>query len=139
MTRLLDMGIEGFLVSSSIIGVLAQRLVRLICPSCKEPYNPSQELIDRVEFPEAADVTTYYGTGCEECRYTGYKGRTGIFELMVVSDDIRQLVLEKASVDAIRQQAISEGMQVLRESGWQKVKQGLTTIEEVLRVTQEEI
>jgi general secretion pathway protein E len=140
MTRLLDMGIEGFLVSSSIIGVLAQRLVRLICPSCKEPYNPSQELIDKVEFPEAAaDITTYYGTGCEECRYTGYKGRTGIFELMVVSDDIRQLVLEKASVDAIRQQAISEGMQVLRESGWQKVKQGLTTIEEVLRVTQEEI
>jgi general secretion pathway protein E len=137
VTRLLDMGIEGFLVSSSIIGVLAQRLVRLICNSCKVPFLPPQELIDKIEWLET-DVTTYHGSGCEECRNTGYKGRTGIFELMIMSEEMRQLVLEKASADIIRQKAISQGMQVLRECGWHKIKQGLTTIEEVLRVTQEE-
>lgn len=138
VTRLLDMGIEGFLVSSSIIGVLAQRLVRLICPKCKEPFIPPQDFIEKVEFPET-DITTYHGAGCEECRYTGYKGRTGIFELMIMGEDIRHLVLQKASADIIRQKAVSQGMQVLRECGWQKIRQGLTTIEEVLRVTQEEM
>jgi general secretion pathway protein E len=138
VTRLLDMGIEGFLVSSSLIGVLAQRLVRVICPTCKEPFNPPQKLVEKVEFP-LSDVTTYHGIGCEECRYTGYRGRTGIFELMIMDDEIRRLVLEKASVDVIRQRAVAQGMQVLRECGWQKVRQGITTIEEVLRVTQEEI
>jgi len=138
VTRLLDMGIEGFLVSSSIIGVLAQRLVRLICPACKEPFVPAQEFIEKINLP-AAYTTTYHGAGCEECRYTGYKGRTGIFELMIMSEEVRQLVLEKASADIIRQKAVSQGMQVLRECGWQKIKQGLTTIEEVLRVTQEEM
>jgi general secretion pathway protein E len=137
-TRLLDMGIESFLVSSSIIGVLAQRLVRLICPACKEPFTLPPEFIDRIEL-SGNDITTYHGAGCEECRHTGYKGRTGIFELMIMSEEIRQLVLEKASADIIRQKAVSQGMQVLRECGWQKVRQGLTTIEEVLRVTQEEI
>ncbi len=137
VTRLLDMGIEGFLVSSSTIGVLAQRLVRLICNSCKTPFVPPQELIDKIEWLET-DVTTYHGSGCDECRNTGYRGRTGIFELMIMSEEIRQLVLEKVSADRIRQTAISQGMQVLRECGWQKIKQGLTTVEEVLRVTQEE-
>jgi type II secretory ATPase GspE/PulE/Tfp pilus assembly ATPase PilB-like protein len=138
VTRLLDMGIEGFLVSSSIIGVLAQRLVRLICPRCKKPFIPPQDFIEKVEFP-VTDITTYHGTGCEECRYTGYKGRTGIFELMIMGEEMRQLVLEKASADIIRQKSVSQGMQVLRECGWQKIRQGLTTIEEVLRVTQEEM
>ena len=136
VTRLLDMGIEGFLVSSSIIGVLAQRLVRLICSSCKAPFAPPQELIDKIELE--TNITTYHGAGCEECRHTGYKGRTGIFELMIMTEEMRQLVLEKASADIIRQKAISLGMQGLRENGWQKIKEGLTTVEEVLRVTQEE-
>jgi general secretion pathway protein E len=137
VTRLLDMGVEGFLVSSSLIGVLAQRLVRLICLACKAPFVPPQEILDKIEIPEAS-FTAFQGEGCEECRNTGYKGRTGIFELMIMNEEIRQLVLERGSADIIRQKAISQGMQVLRECGWQKVKQGLTTIEEVLRVTQEE-
>jgi general secretion pathway protein E len=138
ITRLLDMGIEGFLVSSSLIGILAQRLVRVICPACKEPYKPQQDVIDKMEFlPD--NFTTYYGAGCEECRNTGYRGRTGIFELMAIDGEIRRLVIERASSDIIRKKAVSKGMQVLRECGWEKVKQGVTTIEEVLRVSQEGI
>jgi type II secretory ATPase GspE/PulE/Tfp pilus assembly ATPase PilB-like protein len=132
------MGIENFLVSSSLIGVLAQRLVRVICPACKEPFTPQQEVIDTVEF-NISDIKTYHGAGCDQCRDSGYKGRTGIFELMLITEEIRQLVLEKASANIIRQKAISQGMQVLRECGWQKVNEGVTTIEEVLRVTQEAI
>jgi general secretion pathway protein E len=138
VTRLLDMGIEGFLVSSSLIGVLAQRLVRVICPVCKEPYKPQQDLVDKAEFlPE--NITTYHGAGCDECRYTGYRGRTGIFELMVIDGEIRRLIIERASSDIIRQKAVLKGMQVLRECGWERVRQGITTIEEVLRVSQEGI
>jgi len=139
VTRLLDMGIEGFLVSSSLIGVLAQRLVRVICPACKEPFTPQQKIIDKIDFSALNITTCYHGTGCEKCRDTGYRGRTGIFELMIMGEEIRQLILEKTSADIIRQKAVSRGMQVLRESGWQKVKQGITTVEEVLRVAQEEI
>lgn len=135
VTRLLDMGIEGFLVSSSLIGVLAQRLVRVICPKCKEPFKPEQKFFDKIEISE--DLTTYHGAGCDECRSTGYVGRTGIFELMSVDGEIRQLILDKVSSDVIRQRAVSKGMQILRDCGWQKVKEGVTTIEEVLRVSQE--
>jgi general secretion pathway protein E len=137
VTRLLDMGIEGFLVSSSLIGVLAQRLVRMICPKCKEPFKLQQEIIDRMEVEK--DIATYHGAGCDYCRNTGYRGRTGIFELMVVDGEIRRMILEKASSDVIRQKAVSGGMQVLRESGWDKVRQGITTVEEVIRVAQEGI
>jgi len=136
VTRLLDMGIEGFLVSSSLIGVLAQRLVRVICPVCKDVYTPPQDIIDKIDYlPD--NFTAYHGTGCEACRGTGYRGRTGIFELMVITSEIRKLILESASSDVIRQMAISRGMQVLRDNGWQKVREGVTTIEEVLRVSQE--
>jgi general secretion pathway protein E len=138
VTRLLDMGIEGFLVSSSLIGVLAQRLVRVICSVCKEPFTPQQDIIDKIEcLPD--NFTAYHGKGCEECRGTGYRGRTGIFELMAVDGEMRRLVLESSSSDIIRQKAVSKGMEVLRDSGWQKVKEGVTTIEEVLRVSQEGI
>ncbi len=136
VTRLLDMGIEGFLVSSSLIGVLAQRLVRVICPKCKEPFKPQQQIMEKVEFPEE-NITTYQGAGCEECRHTGYRGRTGIFELMVIDGEMRQLILNRVSSDIIRQKAVRKGMQVLRDCGWQKVREGITTIEEVLRVAQE--
>ena len=137
VTRLLDMGIEGFLVSSSLIGVLAQRLVRMICPVCKEPVKPQQELIDKLQLGENAE--TYHGRGCDECRNTGYRGRTGIFELMMVDADMRQMILEKVSSDVIRKKAVENKMEVLRDSGWEKVRQGITTIEEVLRVSQEGI
>jgi general secretion pathway protein E len=136
VTRLLDMGTEGFLVSSSLIGVLAQRLVRVICPVCKEPFTPNQKILEKVEVAFAS-TETYHGAGCEECRHTGYKSRTGIFELMIMNEDIKELVLGRASSDAIREMAVSGGMHLLRESGWQKVREGITTVEEVLRVTQE--
>ncbi|RJQ56915.1 MAG: type II secretion system protein GspE [Nitrospiraceae bacterium] len=136
VTRLLDMGIEGFLVSSSLIGVLAQRLVRVICPKCKEPFTPPPQLVEKIELQEGA-ITAYHGAGCEECRHTGYRGRTGVFELMTVDGEIRQLVLDRVSSDIIRQKAVRKGMQVLKECGWQKVKEGVTTVEEVLRVAQE--
>jgi type II secretion system protein E len=138
VTRLLDMGIEGFLVSSSLIGVLAQRLVRVICPKCKEPFKPEQGIMDRMGFTED-NITVYHGVGCEECRNTGYSGRTGIFELMIADSEMRRLILERASSDIIRKRAVSNGMQVLRDNGLDKVKQGITTIEEVLRVAQEGI
>lgn len=136
VTRLLDMGIESFLVSSSLIGVLAQRLVRIICYNCKEPLTSSEEMLEEIGVPKGTLI--YHGVGCEECRYTGYKGRTGIFELMILTEDIRRLILEKTSASIIKQKAMSQGMQTLRGNGWQKVREGITTIEEVLRVTQEE-
>ncbi|MBI4683146.1 MAG: type II secretion system ATPase GspE [Nitrospirae bacterium] len=136
VTRLLDMGIEGFLVSSSIMGVLAQRLVRVICLKCKAPHTPQQSIVDKIEsLPD--NFTAYRGTGCEECRGTGYRGRTGIFELMILDGEMRRLIIERANADIIRQKAVEKGMQVLRDSGWEKVKEGVTTIEEVLRVSQE--
>ena len=138
VTRLLDMGIEGFLVSSSLIGVLAQRLVRVICPECKEPFTPQQDILEKAGIlPE--NFTAYHGTGCEECRGTGYKGRTGIFELMIIDGELRRLILKRSSSDIIRQKSVAKGMQVLRDNGWEKVKQGVTTIEEVMRVSQEGI
>jgi general secretion pathway protein E len=138
VTRLLDMGIEGFLVSSSLIGVLAQRLVRVICPSCKEEYKPQQDIIDKGDLiPD--NITAFHGVGCNECRHTGYRGRTGIFELMVIDGETRRLILERASSDIIRQKVVEKGMTVLRDSGWQKVREGVTSIEEVLRVSQEGI
>lgn len=136
VTRLLDMGTEGFLVSSSLIGVLAQRLVRVICPVCKEPFTPNPKILEKVEVT-LAGTETFHGAGCEECRHTGYKSRTGIFELMIMNEDLKQLVMGRASSDAIREMAVSGGMHLLRESGWQKVREGITTVDEVLRVTQE--
>jgi general secretion pathway protein E len=137
VTRLLDMGIEGFLVSSSLIGVLAQRLVRMICPVCKEPFKPQHELVDKLHLKDNEE--TYHGKGCDECRHTGYRGRTGIFEFMVIDSELRQLILERSSADIIRKKAVANGMHVLRENGWEKVRQGITTVEEVLRVSQEGI
>lgn len=136
ITRLLDMGIEGFLVASSLVGVLAQRLVRVICPKCKKPL-PKQNQIKEKDMA-LGNITTYYGEGCDECRNIGYIGRTGIFELMPMSDELRQLVIKRSSTDVIRQKAIAQRMLPLRESGLQKIKDGTTTVEEVLRVTQAE-
>jgi general secretion pathway protein E len=138
ITRLLDMGIEAFLVSSSLIGVLAQRLVRVICTKCKDIFKPQQEMIDKIELL-SNNITTYYGKGCEACRHTGYQGRTGIFELMVVNEAIRRLIMERASSEVIRNKAVAGGMQILKNAGWQKVQEGVTTIEEVLRVAREGI
>ena len=138
-TRLIDMGIEPFLVASSVVAVLAQRLLRRICPDCKHPYRPSEEELSRLEIPPGSDATLYRGAGCAACSQTGYRGRTGIFELMVLDDEIRRLIGSKADSTAIKQAAIAKGMVTLKQEGAERVIQGHTTLEEVMRITQQEI
>jgi len=138
MTRLVDMGIEPFLVASSLEIVLAQRLVRLICTHCKEPFEPEDAHALHLEFGGQAPDVLYRGRGCRECLNTGYYGRTGIFEMMVVNEAIRTMILERAAADAIRRQAASQGMNSLREDGLRLVRSGRTTLAEVLRVTKDE-
>jgi len=138
LTRLVDMGIEPYLVTSSLEMVLAQRLVRLICEDCREPYEPEDLAAFRAQFGDDAPTTLYRGRGCRHCQGSGYRGRTGIFEMMLVSDAIRSLVLERAPATAIRRQGAAEGMRCLREDGWRLVRNGRTTLEEVLRVTKDE-
>ena len=142
MTRLLDMGIEPFLVSSSVIAVMAQRLVRRVCTACREPYQPSREETEELGItPQRLVGHTVYkpGSGCNQCKRTGYRGRTGIHELLVVDDEIRGLVMKNADAASIRRAATARGMNTLREDGADKVVDGITTIEEVLRVTQEDL
>jgi len=136
MTRLVDMGIEPFLIASSVIGVLAQRLVRVVCPKCKEQYTPPRDAIGRlgIEVDGDARVTFYRGRGCDYCRGTGYKGRVGVYELMIVNDRIRDLVLQKASAHVIREAAIEGGMKTLKDDAVAKILLGQTTLEECLRV-----
>jgi len=138
LTRMMDMGVEPFLISSSVIGVLAQRLVRTICKNCKEEYTPTEETLRDIGLAGESGIKFYRGKGCPKCMNTGYKGRIGIFELMLMDEDIRKLTIAKASHDEIRNHAISSGMISLKQDGIRKVKQGLTTVEEMLRVTQEE-
>jgi general secretion pathway protein E len=142
MTRLLDMGIEPFLVSSSVIAVMAQRLVRRVCSACREPYQPSREELEELSIaPQRLIGRTVYKSsqGCNQCKRTGYRGRTGIHELLVVDDEIRGLVMKSADAASIRRAATARGMNTLREDGADKVLDGITTIEEVLRVTQEDL
>jgi general secretion pathway protein E len=141
VTRLIDMGVEPFLVSSSVIAIMAQRLVRVICPKCKEEYVPPPETLlglglDPKTLP---NKTVCRGKGCDYCLGTGYRGRSGIFELLHIDDEIRQLVLDRISSNVIKKKAIEKGMLTLRGDGALKVAKGITTIEEVLRITQEEV
>ena len=135
-TRLMDMGIEPFLITSSLTGVLAQRLARTICAHCKESYTPPVEALHRLGLaPESGEEIVFYrGKGCDRCKGSGYKGRLGLFELMVITEPIRELVLKGVSSNEVRQQAISEGMKGLREDGILKVLDGATTVDELLRV-----
>jgi type II secretion system protein E len=141
VTRLLDMGVEPFLVSSSLECLIAQRLVRLICPKCKTAVKAGEEFLAQmrkdIDFDmKAAQI--YEGKGCQECRFTGYRGRTGIHEIILVSEKIRELILSRSSSQQIKRQAIAEGMRTLRQDGLRKVLAGLTTFSEVVRVTQQE-
>jgi general secretion pathway protein E/type IV pilus assembly protein PilB len=138
LTRLVDMGIEPYLVASSLEAVLAQRLVRLICPNCKQSLVPEDMKSLAAEFGGHPPEVLYCGRGCRECQGTGYHGRTGIFETMLVTGDIRAMILERASAGEIRKAAARDGMQSLREDGWRLVRAGRTTLEEVLRVTKDE-
>jgi type II secretory ATPase GspE/PulE/Tfp pilus assembly ATPase PilB-like protein len=139
LTRLVDMGIEPYLVASSLEAVIAQRLVRLICPGCREPY-PRHELPPlHHRFEESLPNELYHGRGCRQCQGTGYMGRRGIFEFMRITEDIHTLILEGASAGRIRRTAIEEGMTTLRDDAFRYVREGHTTIEEVMRVTKENV
>ncbi|MCM8798534.1 MAG: Flp pilus assembly complex ATPase component TadA, partial [Candidatus Omnitrophica bacterium] len=138
LTRLVDMGVEPFLVSSSVIGVIAQRLVRMVCPECKEEYKPSISLLEQLGIKKKDDLKFYRGKGCLTCRETGYLGRTGIFELMLMNEEMAEMVVAKAPSKDIRKVAIKHGMETLREDGIRKALAGITTLEEIIRVTQEE-
>ena len=139
-TRLTDMGIEPFLIASSVEAVQAQRLVRTICPHCKTEQKVDHDYLQKIGFPEA-DIGTakiWHGAGCENCRQQGYQGRKGIYELLIVTEALRPLIMNRAPATTIAQRAIEAGMRTLRTDGWNKVKEGTTTIEEILRVTQME-
>ena len=140
VTRLLEMGMENYLISSSLLGIMAQRLVRVICPDCKETYTPEMGVMEEmgVSQSEVKENPIFKGAGCEKCSHTGFLGRKGIYELLLMNDDIRELILEKAPSNVIKEKGRSQGMQTLREAGWHKVKEGISTISEVLRVTQVE-
>jgi type IV pilus assembly protein PilB len=137
VTRLIDMGLEPFLISASLEAILAQRLVRRICPSCRTAYEPGQELIDLLDVDplEIADKDFYYGEGCPECSNTGYRGRIGLFEMIVVSDAIRELINQRAPTLVIKQKALEQGMRSLRDDGLRAIFDGNSTIEEVLKYT----
>jgi len=136
LARLIEMGIEPFLVSSSLIGILAQRLVRLICDKCKEEYEPNKDVLKNLNIK--LGTTFYHGKGCAKCKGTGFLGRTAAFELLIVDNEIRTMVDSKNSADEIRQKAIQMGMRTLYDDALAKAKEGLTTLEEVLRVTEVE-
>ncbi|WP_242394499.1 type II secretion system ATPase GspE [Anaeromyxobacter oryzisoli] len=145
ITRLVDMGVQPFLVASSLVGVLAQRLVRVLCPECKRPYVPTAEeratigLTDAILAKAGSPEHLYKAVGCAACNHTGYQGRTGIYELMLVDDDVRPLILKSVDATTIKRAAVDRGMVTLMEHGAYKVARGLTTAPEVLSVTAEDI
>ena len=135
ITRLMNVGVEPYLVAASLVAVLAQRLVRKICTGCKESYDPPENIRRAVEKMAGPVETFYRGKGCPKCRKTGFSGRIGIYELLVLTDELRQKISQNVSVDEIRSAAIESGMTILRQDGMDKVKAGITTVEEVLSVT----
>jgi general secretion pathway protein E len=138
ITRLQDMGVESFLLSSVLEGVLAQRLVRRICQACREPIKPAPADLQLLGVDPDTSATLYRGRGCEECRGTGYRGRSAIYELFEITEEVRSLTLRRVSTREIRRHAIENGMVTLRLDGWAKAQEGMTTVDEVLRVTQED-
>jgi type II secretion system protein E len=136
ITRLLDMGIEPFLIASSVILIMAQRLVRKLCPHCKKEYTPAKDLLESIGLTQktAQGITFYQAVGCDECNQTGYKGRLAVFELMSMTPGIAKLTMERADTSLLRKQAIADGMILLIDDGIRKIKEGLTTIEEVIAV-----
>ncbi|MBB03565.1 MAG: GspE/PulE family protein [Rubinisphaera brasiliensis] len=137
VTRLRDMGVQPFLITATVEGVLAQRLVRKICTECRAEFEPSDDLLMELQLPiqQARQYKFYYGRGCQRCNNSGYKGRIGIYELMTIDDDIRDMISNNASVDEMRSLARSQGMTTLRESGLKLIFDGVTTIDEVVRET----
>ena len=137
VTRLMDMGVEPFLISASLEGVLGQRLIRKICLKCKTEYEPTEQVLQQLGLSphEIGDKRFYYGKGCDACNNTGYKGRKGIYELLDVTDPIREMINERAPSVVLKQKAIELGMTTLRQDGLRSIYDGDTTIEEVLKYT----
>src|SRR5438046_4160890 len=137
ITRLIDMGVEPFLISSTLEAVLGQRLLRSICRNCRAPYQPNEAILAElgISRQDIGDKQFFYGKGCDACNNTGYKGRKGIYELLKISDPIRELINERAPTITIKQKAIELGMITLRHDGLRSIFAGDTTIEEVLRYT----
>lgn len=137
VTRLMDMGLEPYLIAASLEGVLGQRLVRRICPTCRTAYEPDQELIDRlgVDPIEIADKQFYFGKGCADCGGSGYRGRQGLFELLLVNDALRDLITNRAPTMVLKQKAVELGMRTLRDDGLRAIFDGATTVDEVLKYT----
>jgi type II secretory ATPase GspE/PulE/Tfp pilus assembly ATPase PilB-like protein len=137
---LIDMGIEPYLVASSVECLVAQRLVRRLCPACKRRREVDGTFLDSVGFPRErlSEGAIYEAVGCEECRTTGFQGRTGIYEILAITDHIRPLIVTRAASNEIKTEALRHGMRTLRDDGWTKVLNGTTTIEEVLRVSEED-
>ena len=136
VTRLIDMGVEPFLLASSVQGVMAQRLVRTICKSCKRGVKPVKAVhakFEEYQIP-VSSLQLARGEGCDECAGTGYKGRAGVHELVIMSDDFRRMVLERVSTADLKKLALQQGLRTLYHDGLMKVAQGITTLEEVLRV-----
>jgi type IV pilus assembly protein PilB len=137
VTRLVDMGVEPFLVAATLEGILAQRLLRTICKVCRTPYDPSQSILNQLGLT-ASDThgkQFFTGAGCGKCGQTGYKGRKGLFELLDMNDTLRDMVTKKAPTLALKQKAVEMGMTTLREDGVRNIFDGITTIEEVLKYT----
>jgi len=141
VSRLLEMGAEDYLISSCLIGIMAQRLVRVLCPHCRIPSRPDSHVLEEMGVnlsDENIQGEIYEAKGCEQCAMTGYRGRAGIYELLSVNDDIKNLILKRSDARIIKRKAIENGMRTLRQDGWEKVKQGITSVSEVLRVSLEE-
>lgn len=141
VNRLTDMGIQPYLISSSVLGMVAQRLVRTICPHCREPIAIDDKMLENLKslsLPAPADMQLFHGRGCEHCRLSGYRGRTAIYEIVLMSQKVRQLTQASRPAHEIKAAARKEGMRTLREAGWARCLSGATTLEEVLRVTQED-
>jgi general secretion pathway protein E len=136
MTRLVDLKVESYLIAATLEGVLAQRLVRKICPECRERYKPDPGAVALLAQQPVGHVALERGRGCSACRHTGYRGRTGLFELLLVTDEIKQALLKSPNAGALREIAHAQGMTALRQDGWRKVQAGITTVEEVLRVAE---
>ena len=138
LTRLVDMGIEPYLVASSLEAVVAQRLVRVICLECREEVDGGELERLKQRFGDKLPDTLYRGQGCRRCQGTGYRGRMGIFEMMVVTDEVRSLIIENASPRELRQASAKQGMTSLRDDGFRHLWTGKTTVEEILRVTKDD-
>jgi type IV pilus assembly protein PilB len=137
VTRLVDMGVEPFLISSTLMAVLAQRLVRTVCKKCRTPFEPTESQLSMLNLAphDIGDKVFYYGRGCQACNDTGYKGRKGIFELLVIGEALRRLINERAPAVVLRQKAVELGMVTLREDGMRSIFDGITTIEEIVKYT----